>query len=95
MTSQIHDLPNSAAGLSRGDGECQEATPMLNSLLNNYSPKWRKIAADIYRAASTNNCFSIYNTSLIAIPKQVLYLTMKWFRTTSFSSGSRQEVNST
>ena len=71
---------------------------------NNYSPKWRWIVVDIYRAASpplftdteANNCFSIYNTSLIAIPKQLLYFLMKWVsRDIFFSPGSRQEVNST
>ena len=25
-----------------------------------------------------NNCFSIYNTSLIAIPKKLLHFLMKW-----------------
>ena len=36
-------------------------------IFNNYSPKWRWIVVDIYRAAAAevNNCFSIYHTSWI------------------------------
>ena len=50
----------------------------FNAIFNNYSPKWRWIVLDIYRAAkrggkypplftstSPNNCFSTYHTSWI------------------------------
>ena len=59
-------------------------------IVNNYSPKWRWIAVDIYELlrrgkypplftnTEANNCFRIYKTSLIAIPKWLLYFLMKW-----------------
>ena len=47
-------------------------------IINNYSPKWRLIVVDIYRAANrrgkypllftdteVNNCFSIYSTTQV------------------------------
>ena len=50
----------------------------ISIIINNYSPKWRWIVVDIYRAAKrrgkypplfidteVNNCFSIYHTSWI------------------------------
>ena len=50
----------------------------IGEIINNYSPKWRWIVVDIYRAAKrrgkypplftdteVNNCFSIYHTSWI------------------------------
>ena len=55
------------------------------AIIHNYSPKWRWIVVDIYRAAAArlisttftdtgvNNCFSIYHTSWIK-PKVQLYL---------------------
>ena len=52
---------------------------------NNYSPKWRWIAVDkglgkyppLFTDTEANNCISIYNTSLIAIPKYSIYSLMK------------------
>ena len=49
----------------------------------------------LFTSTSANNCFSIYNTSLIAIPKYLLYFLIKWVSHAIFSPGSRQEVNIT
>ena len=81
--STVENLSNRSSGVQIPRDICTRFRRYLYSrrcswiIINNYSPRWRWIVVDIYRAASARkisttftdtevkNCFSIYHTSWI------------------------------